>query len=59
MFQIVADVSHYVVAVKWLIFYISKCLLYTDDYCHLFMFYVCFYVTTRPHVKQHVADEFS
>ena len=43
----------------WLIFYIRTCLLYTDDYCHLFMFYVRFYVMTGPRVKQPVADELS
>ena len=49
-----------IIPVKWLIFYIPICLLYTDDdYCHLFMFYVCFYVMTGPHVKQPMADELS
>ena len=37
----------------------SHLLIDTDDYCHLFMFYVCFYVMTGPHVKQPVADELS
>ena len=49
----------YVKPVNWLVFYITMCLLCTDDYCHLFMYYVCFHVMARPQVKQPVADEVS
>ena len=38
-------------------FSIAYCILTIT--CYLFMFYICFYVMTGPHVKQPVTDELS